>query len=73
MTFAKLNRTNLQTTMPLNIKKAFIILVQKHPALKQTDKDFICDNLFHYESISQASRMEVLDIIDSMELFVFKG
>lgn len=70
MTFAKLNRTHFETTMPDNIKKAFMLLVQKHPALKQCDKDFVCDNLHHYESINQYSRMEVLDVIDSMELFV---
>ena len=70
MTFAKLNRTLFEKAMPVKIKQAFILLVQKHPALKQCDKDFVCDNLHHYESINQYSRMEVLDVIDGMELFV---
>jgi hypothetical protein len=68
--YAKINRKVFAKEMPAQMKKAFMILIQKHPALPSADKDFVCDFLHNYESISDANRTEVLDVIDSMELFV---
>ena len=65
----KLNRESFRITMPDNIKDAFIKIIQGHPALPQSEKDFVCDYLHNYEAISQTNRNEVLDVIDSMELF----
>ena len=65
----KLNRESFRTTMPDNIKDAFIKIIQGHPGLPQSEKDFICDYLHNYETISQTNRNEVLELIDQMELF----
>lgn len=71
-TFAKLKRELFKESMPDNIKKAFITLVQKHPALGASDKDFICDNIQNYETIDDVSKTDVLDVIDGMELFIYQ-
>jgi hypothetical protein len=60
----KLNRDFFKYTIADDMKQAFITIVQNHKALPQRDKDFICDNLQHYEEISQEARSEVLDVID---------
>lgn len=65
----KLNRESFRTSMPENIKDAFIKIIQGHPALPKPEKDFVCDYLHNYEAISQENRNEVLDVIDQMELF----
>ena len=66
----KLRRDIFRNQMAPEIKKAFMILIQKHPCLSQSDRDFVCDNIHNFETISDASREDVLDVIDSMELFV---
>jgi len=68
--FAKINRKIFATEMPEKLKQYFIVLIQKHPALPKTDKDFVCDFIHNYESISDANRSEVLDVIDGLELFI---
>jgi len=68
--YMKLNRTTFKDTMPDNLKKSFILLVQQHPALTKELKDFVCDVLQNYESMSEHNRSECLDVIDEMQLFV---
>ena len=68
--FAKINRKVLAKEMPEQMKKWFINAIQKHPAIPKPDKDFVCDFIHNYESISDADRTEVLDVIDSMDLFI---
>jgi len=69
----KLNRDFFKTSIADDIKKAFQTIVQTHKALPQREKDFICDNLQHYENISQESKNEVLDVIDEMQFFWTNG
>lgn len=69
----KLNRESFRNSMPDNIKEALIKIVQGHPALPASEKDFICDYLHNYEKIGHCNRMEVLDLIDEMELFRHSG
>ena len=68
--YAKLQRHLLKDGMNDVLKKAFITLVQGHPALPKSDKDFICDSIHHFESISEENRTHVMDVIDEMALFV---
>jgi len=70
MQYAKIKRDLFKDSMPANIKKAFITLVQQHPALGKSDKDFVCDNIQNYEHIDEVSRIDVLDVLDGMEMFV---
>ena len=70
--YAKIKRELFRTSMPDNLKKSFIILIQHHPALGQSDKDFVCDNIQNYETIDEVSRIDVMDIIDGMEMFVIQ-
>jgi hypothetical protein len=70
--YAKIKRELFRKSMPDNLKKAFIILVQHHPALGQSDKDFVCDNIHHYETIDEVSRTDVLDVLDGMDMFVVR-
>lgn len=70
--YAKIKRELFRTSMPDNLKKSFIVLVQQHPALGQSDKDFICENINHYEDIDEVSRMDVMDVLDGMEMFVIR-
>ena len=70
--YAKIKREMFRTSMPETLKKSFIVLVQNHNLLGQSDKDFICDNIHHYESIDEVSRKDVLDVLDGMEMFVVK-
>lgn len=70
--YAKINREILATHMSETLKKSFILLVQNHPALPKSEKDFICDSIHHYEDIDQTSRNDVMDVLDAMELFVIK-
>jgi hypothetical protein len=72
MQYAKLQRHLLKESMNDTLKKAFVTLVQTHPALSKSDKDFICDNIQNYETIDQASRSDILDVIDGLGLFVKK-
>ena len=71
--YAKVNRKIFAKEMPEQMKKWFIIMIQNHPVIPKPDKDFVCDFLHNYESISDANRTEVLDVIDSMDLFAIKG
>lgn len=71
--YAKINRKVLAKEMPEQMKKWFIDMIQKHPAIPKPDKDMVCDFLNNYESISDADRTEVLDVIDMMDLFAIKG
>lgn len=71
MTLAKINRTIFGKEMPDKLKQCFIVLIQKNPILQQADKDFVCDYIHNFESISDEHRIEVFDIIDSMELFEY--
>ena len=68
--YAKLNRKMFETGMPDNLKKAFITLVQQHPALQQSDKDFVCEHIHHFDDIDEIHRTDVLDVIDGMNLFI---
>lgn len=68
--FAKINRQIFAKEMPQKLKEYFIVMIQKHPALPKPDKDFVCDFLNNYETISDANRNEVLDVIDGLELFI---
>jgi len=70
MQYAKIKRDLFKASMPENIKKAFIVLVQQHPALGKSDKDFVCDNIHNYELIDDVSRTDVLDVLDGMDMFV---
>ena len=70
--YAKIKRELFRTSMPDKLKKAFIVLVQNHNVLGQSDKDFICDNIHHYEDIDEVSRIDVLDVLDGMEMFVIR-
>lgn len=67
--FAKINRKIFAKEMPEKLKEYFIILIQKNAILPQIDKDFICEFINNYESISDTNRNEVLDVIDALELF----
>lgn len=71
MQYAKIKRDLFKKSMPDNIKKAFITLVQQHPALGKSDKDFVCDNIQNYELIDDLSRTDVLNVLDGMDMFVF--
>lgn len=70
--YAKINREILSTHMSETLKRSFIVLVQHHPVLPKADRDFICDNIHHYEDITQTSRNDVMDVLDAMELFICK-
>lgn len=70
--YAKIKRELFRKSMPENLKKSFIILVQHHQALGQSDKDFICDNIHHYEDIDEVSRTDVLDVLDGMDMFIVR-
>lgn len=70
--YAKIKRELFRKSMPENLKKSFIILVQHHQALGQSDKDFICENILHYEDISEVSRTDVLDVLDGMDMFIVR-
>lgn len=70
--YAKIKRELFRTSMPDKLKKAFIVLVQNHNVLGQSDKDFICENINHYEDIDEVSRTDVLDVLDGMEMFVIR-
>ena len=68
--FAKINRQIFAKEMPQKLKEYFIVLIQKHPIIPKADKDFVCDFLNNYESISDENRNEVLDVIDGLQLFI---
>ena len=70
--YAKIKRELFRTSMPDNLKKSFIVLVQNHNVLGQSDKDFICENINHYEDIDEVSRIDILDVLDGMEMFVIQ-
>lgn len=70
--YAKIKRELFRTSMPDNLKKAFIQLVQHHNALGQSDKDFVCDNIHNYETIDEVSRIDVLDVLDGMDMFIVR-
>lgn len=70
--YAKIKRELFRTSMPDNLKKAFIVLVQNHNVLGQSDKDFICENINHYEDIDEVSRTDIMDVLDGMEMFVIR-
>ena len=70
--YAKIKRELFRTSMPENLKKSFIVLVQNHNVLVQCDKDFVCDNIQNYESIDEVSRNDIMDILDGMEMFIVK-
>lgn len=70
--YAKIKRELFRKSMPDNLKKAFIILVQQHPALGKSDKDFVCENINHYETIDEVSRTDVMDVLDGMDMFVVR-
>jgi hypothetical protein len=61
--------------MPEKFKKWLIAQIQAKQIWAQTDiwtqsdKDFICDNIHNYETITDGDRADVLDIIDGLELF----
>ena len=70
--YAKIKRELFETQIPETLKRSFIVLVQNHNVLRQSDKDFICDNIHHYENIDTQSRTDVLVVLDAMELFIMK-
>jgi len=71
----KFNRETFRNTMPTEFKKWLIARIQaKHIWARQniwtqSDKDFICDHIHNYETITDGDRADVLDIIDGLELF----
>ena len=68
--FAKINRKIFAKEMPQKLKEWFIVMIQHHNGLPKSEKDFVCDFLNNYESISDENRNDVLDVIDGLELFV---
>ena len=67
--YVKLNRKFFAEEMPSDMKRAFMLVINSTPCIPDDQKIFLCDNIFHYESIGDYSRNQILDILDDLNLF----
>jgi hypothetical protein len=67
--YVKLNRKFFAEEMPSDMKRAFMLVINNTPCIPDDQKIFLCDNIFHYESIGDYSRNQILDILDDLNLF----
>lgn len=70
--YVKLNRKFFAESMPDDMKKAFMLVINHTPCIPEDQRLFLCDNIFHYETIGDYSRGQVLDVLDELKLFVMK-
>jgi hypothetical protein len=67
--YVKLCRKFFAETMPDDMKKVFMLVINNTHYIPDDQKIFLCDNIFHYESIGDYSRNQILDILDGLNLF----
>tara|TARA_R110002126_G_scaffold243153_2_gene386283 strand:- start:9168 stop:9398 length:231 start_codon:yes stop_codon:yes gene_type:complete len=67
--YVKLNRKFFAEEMPSDMKRVFMLVINNTPCIPDDQKIFLCDNIFHYESIGDYSRNQILDILDDLNLF----
>jgi len=70
--YVKLSRTFFAETMPDDMKRIFMLVINNTDYIPYDQKVFLCDNIFHYESIGDYSRGQVLDVLDELKLFTTK-
>lgn len=70
--YVKLSRKFFAEEMPADMKRAFMLVINNTPCIPDDQKIFLCDNIFHYESIGDYSRNQILDILDDLNLFTTK-
>lgn len=70
--YVKLNRKFFAEEMPSDMKRVFMLVINNTPCIPDDQKIFLCDNIFHYESIGDYSRNQILDILDDLNLFTTK-
>lgn len=68
--YVKLNRKFFAETMPEDMKRAFMLIINNTSCLPYDQKVFLCDNIHNYERINDYTRSELLDVLDELHLFV---
>ena len=71
--YVKLNRAFFAETMPADMKRVFMLVINNTPCIPQHEKVFLCDNIFHFEDIGDFSRGQILDILDELKLFTINS
>jgi len=67
--YIKLNRTFFAETMPEDMKRAFMLVINNTPCFQHEQKVFLCDHIHNYERINDYARSELLDVLDELHLF----
>jgi len=68
--YIKLNRKFFAESMPDDMKRVFMLIVNNTPYFPQKQKEFLCDHIHHFEHIGDFARSELLDVLDELHLFV---
>lgn len=67
--YVTLNRTFFAKTMPADMKRVFMMVIQHADILPNDQKLFLCDHIHNYEVIGDFARGELLDVLDGLQLF----
>jgi len=71
--YINLNRVFFAETIPDDMKRVFMLVINNTPCIPHDQKVFLCDHIHHYESISDYARSELLDVLDELHLFSYNN
>jgi hypothetical protein len=69
-TYVKLNRVFFSKTMPADMKRIFMLVVNNTPYFPDDQRAFLCGCIHNYETIDDYTRGQLLDVLDDLKLFV---
>lgn len=65
-----LNRRFFADTIPDDMKRVFMLVINNTPCFPDDHKAFLCGCIHNYETIDEYARGQLLDVIDELKLFV---
>lgn len=68
--YLTLNRGFFSTTMPDDMKRVFMLVVNNTPCFPDDQRAFLCGCIHNYETIDDYTRGQLLDVLDDLKLFV---
>lgn len=68
--YLTLNRGFFSETMPDDMKRVFMLVVNNTPCFPDDQKAFLCGCIHNYEKIDDYTRGQLLDVLDDLHLFV---
>lgn len=68
--YLTLNRSFFAKSIPNDMKRVFMLVINNTNCLPDDQKGFLCDYIHNYENINDYARGQLLDVIDELKLFV---